>query len=114
MSLLWRTATEHCLMNYPGTCHDAVLPVVALMKHVGPAHHVDRNLVDHFADRMREGEWDFDDAEEPIHLVHAPEGPLLFDGNHRVQAAHDAGVTHLPVHVKTLHGVTLPDWSKGS
>jgi len=103
MSLLWKTATEHCLHNYPGTCSDQTLPVAALMKHVPPTV-IDPDLVEKYADQMKHGEWDHEDPSEPIHLGHAPEGPVLIDGNHRLQAAHDAGVTHLPVHVKTLSG----------
>lgn len=101
MSLLWKTAVDHCLSHYPGTCRDEVLPVAALMKHLQP-HAVYPEKVDRYAGEMTG--WDHSDPEEPIHMAHAPEGPVLIDGNHRILAADAAGVTHLPVHVKTLYG----------
>jgi hypothetical protein len=103
MSNLWVkvAVADHCLKNYPGDCRDEVLPVAALVKHLRPfATYPEK--VPRYADEMRQGEWDHEDS--PIHMAHAPEGPVLIDGNHRLLAAEEAGVTHVPVHVKTLHG----------
>ena len=104
MALLWVTAKgDHCLRNYPGTCRDEMLSVDALMKHARPAATYP-DKVSEYADQMRRGGWDYEDSDEPIHLAHTPEGSVLIDGNHRILAAHEAGITHLPVHVKTIYG----------
>lgn len=48
-----------------------------------------------FADAMRAGRFDY--AASPITLVSSRSGTVVFDGNHRVLAADQAGVAVLPV-----------------
>jgi ParB-like chromosome segregation protein Spo0J len=44
----------------------------------------------------------YSDYADPIHLVHDDQGSFLLEGNHRVRAAEEAGLSHLPVLVTDM------------
>jgi len=62
------------------------------------------------SDRYSQEEWDklvdsiktegFE-ADKAIHIVSDPDiGPKVYEGNHRIRAAHEAGLTHIPTTIK--------------
>lgn len=40
-----------------------------------------------------------DGIRDPLHIVQGDDGPLLYDGHHRLRAAEKHGMTHVPVRV---------------
>lgn len=87
------------------------MPVSELLPHVDHTGG-DEGYISHLADSMRREGYRPEKADNPITLVwHQGEQdimgndvPVLAEGQHRVKAAHEAGITHLPVDVHDLRG----------
>jgi hypothetical protein len=82
------------------------------MERLDPQYHYDEDeprqswqipprhdLIKRYRKDMEKGTFDFVRAAErdgDIHVVRGPSGDMLFNGNHRVMAAYEAGLTHVP------------------
>jgi hypothetical protein len=76
-----------------------------------PGNGTYRDRVDHYADRLRNGQG-FDD---PIMVDFDPTSKMAMvgEGNHRLQAAVEQGLSHVPVRVSRSRVPATPDESRG-